>query len=239
MRPAVGERAFVNRSHERSFDARLLAPVTRGLAALYRADDGRTMNGATVSAWRDLGTGQGDLAQGSGASQPTHVPLVAGARSALRFDGSNDILTSGSFATAVPVPFEFLVAARITTNRDFGRVFGLAGSNSLGLDADAAGNIYLFNGSVGTFATNDGRWHVFSGRFDGAASFGAVDRGRKVTVSPGTTATSLTAVSIGGALAGATRLAGDVGELHIFRRALSEPERVAVREALMARWGLQ
>lgn len=79
-----------DRSREISRDVRDLAPVLRGLGALYSSDDGLTLNAHALSALRDLGTGLCDLAQGTGASQPLQVAQVAGVRSSIRFDGSND-----------------------------------------------------------------------------------------------------------------------------------------------------
>lgn len=221
----------------RVVDKRPLLPIQRGLAFSATFDvDGLTLNAGAISAARNRASdGSGGLSQSTGVNQPLVVPFVRGARVAARFDGSNDVLTGGTLTTAIQVPFDFLAVAKITTDRNYGRIFGQAAS--LGLDCDAAGNIYLFNGSVGTFATNDGRWHVYSGRFNGAASFGAVDRGRVVTVSPGTTATSMTAVSVGGAAS--ANLAGEVGEVHVFSRMLQDVERRACIDVLMARWGLR
>lgn len=231
-------REVTKADRSRVVDKSPLLPVRRGLAFSATFDDGLTMNGLAIAAARNR-AGAGDLAQGVGVSQPLLAPFVRGARPAARFDGSNDILVGSSLTTAIAVPYDFFAVARITTNRNFGRIMGLAGTDNLGLDCNAAGEIYLFNGSVANFGTNDGLWHVFYGRFSGASSRASIDRGRVIeSLNPGTSASSLTGVSVGGANAGITKLAGDVGEVHVFNRTLSDVERVACREALMARWGL-
>lgn len=103
MRLTATDRQTVVRIHERVLDARDVAPVTRGLGALYTSDDGVTLNALAVSALRDFAPGAAcDLTQGTGANQPTFVPGAVGARSALRFDGSNDQLSRAIVAGVKP-----------------------------------------------------------------------------------------------------------------------------------------
>ena len=69
-----------------------MRPVTRALGALYLADSRTTLNGIAVSALGEQVAGL-DVTQGVGVSQPLLAPFAVGARSALRFDGTNDELT--------------------------------------------------------------------------------------------------------------------------------------------------
>lgn len=79
-----------------------IAPVTRGLGALWHSDMGLSLNGLAASALADQSSNGGNLAQGTAASQPTVVPGAIGARTALRFDGSNDQLSRAVFNGAKP-----------------------------------------------------------------------------------------------------------------------------------------
>lgn len=90
-----------DRTHVHTKDARVLMPVRRALGALFHADERVTLNGMAASAWGER-VGANDVAQGTGASQPTVVPFATGARTALRFDGSNDQLARAIFDGAKP-----------------------------------------------------------------------------------------------------------------------------------------
>jgi hypothetical protein len=89
------------RTRERTRDDRVLSPVRRGLGALYLADERVTLNALTASAWGDRAAGL-DVTQGVGVNQPTLRPFEAGARTALRFDGTNDQLSRAMAAGLTP-----------------------------------------------------------------------------------------------------------------------------------------
>lgn len=164
MRPASRQYPREDRARVVSRDARDLVPVRRGLGAMWRADVGRTMNAGTVSAWRDLGTGAGDVAQGTAANQPTLVAQATGARAALRFDGSNDSLARAAFAatsaSARGLSIVFVVQGRSGSTGDFPPVLQCrpwsGNDNGWAITANGSGSsgrvvAYIGNGTSSAF----------------------------------------------------------------------------------------
>lgn len=100
----------------------VLAPVTRGLGALYRGDARLTLNGLDASSWGDRASGL-DVAQGTAASQPTTVPFAVGARTAIRFDGTNDqmsrVIATGLSPSARGLSVVFVAQGRSGSTGDF------------------------------------------------------------------------------------------------------------------------
>lgn len=96
--------------------------MRRGLGALYLSDHRVTLNGLAASAWGDR-VGSLDVSQGTGASQPTVVPFATGARTALRFDGTNDqmsrAIATGLNASTRGLTIVFVAQGRSGSSGDF------------------------------------------------------------------------------------------------------------------------
>ena len=72
------------------------ASLGSALHAWYDADDAATITIATgVSQWNDKSGNARNVAQATGANQPTRVTNAKNSRAILRFDGTNDQLTGG------------------------------------------------------------------------------------------------------------------------------------------------
>jgi hypothetical protein len=79
-----------------SFTTALTAAIqTAGLVLWLRADAGVTHSNGFVNAWQDQAAGVGgeNNAAGSGSTRPTLVNNLIGGKPALKFDGTDDILT--------------------------------------------------------------------------------------------------------------------------------------------------
>lgn len=128
MRPASRQYPRENGARAVSRDARDLAPVTRGLGALWSADDGLTRNGLTIASWQDFAPGgASSLGNGTAAAQPTLTPGAVGARQSLRFDGSNDVMSRAVGtpvdATTQGVSLVFVAQGRSGSTGDYPPVF--------------------------------------------------------------------------------------------------------------------
>jgi len=66
---------------------------TSGLKLWLEADAGVTLNGSTVSQWADQSGSGTNASQGTSASQPILVANALNGKPAVRFDGSNDYMT--------------------------------------------------------------------------------------------------------------------------------------------------
>jgi hypothetical protein len=85
----------------------------KGLALWVRADQGVTLSGSAVSAWADCSGNDRHAVQSVPAQQPIFVPDAVQGHPALRFDGVDDCLTFPCPVTKLPGMTIFLVAAAL------------------------------------------------------------------------------------------------------------------------------
>ena len=161
----------------------------------WRADQGVTTSGGSVSAWNDIslvGDGDNNWAQGTGANQPTHSTTGGPAGDgSITFDGSNDdlLVASGMASFAQPLHFFLLVKQLSYTASDF----LLNGTNAAdyaircngptdSVAQDATGGSYS-NHVVMT----SGTWFLLDSFFSGASSYQRLNNGTKESgENPGT-----------------------------------------------------
>ena len=84
---------------------------TSGLKLWLRSDAGVTLNGSTVSQWADQSGSGTNASQGTSASQPVLVANALNGKPALRFDGSNDYMTFNLPINGLTGMTVFLVSA--------------------------------------------------------------------------------------------------------------------------------
>lgn len=83
-----------------------------GLKMWLKADAGVTKDGSNyVSSWADQSGYANDGTQGTSASQPLWVSNVVNGKPVLRFDGSNDFLTTGTNSSLVSSDFTYFVVS--------------------------------------------------------------------------------------------------------------------------------
>jgi hypothetical protein len=226
------------------------APTVYGLcgAALWLdGDDASTLtqSGGTLSAWQDK---SGGARHATASAGPTVNASAFNGRTALRFNGTTQFVPIADVASRTPYTLFVVERRRSGRSLNFavggsngsalnGLVLGYATDNSLRL----APNADNLNGAVAPFTSigaEPGRLLV--GRWSsGARSLMSNGAGVIADASTSTLA-EWTGAAIGRAnhSGSLSFYDGDVGELLIYRRALSDAERTTVSQSLMRKWSL-
>jgi len=218
-----------------------------GAALWFDADAPGTIiqSGDVLTAWHDL---SGAARHSTTTAGPLVVTAGFNGRTALRFNGSSHFVPMADVASGAP--YTAFVIERRRSSRSSNFVLGgttTSSRNNLLLGYSTTDALRLshyeanLDASVAAFTTlaaEPGR--VLGARWTSGA--------RSLQVNNATVATDATTGSVlswSGAAVGRLNLAGtmvfydgDVGEVLLFRRALSDAERTTVNRALMAKWSL-
>jgi hypothetical protein len=228
-----------------------------GLSAWLDAADTSTttLNGSTVSEWRDK-SGRGIAAtQPTALNQPDSTGSINGRR-ALLFNGSSNYMTcsGGSFANQT----FFMVARRGASGSSRGAIFSYrASASDLTSNSDSA-----FTLTYGTAAQENLGFDPITGTPTLFRNGASVARGTVAGITansystapfPNTTDAVLLTINSGSSLAGAKNFAiccdsfsggairpyaATVGEVLIYNRVLSATEIATVERYLAAKWGV-
>jgi lysophospholipase L1-like esterase len=156
----------------------------------WEADDLAGSNGSSVSSLphRSSDTGGVDVAQGTGANQPTLVTAAINGHKALSFDGTNDVLTSSSSLTqAQPFAVVGVVKANSLTPGNNGYRNFISDALGEVVGHDGSHWVMYGGGGIPTGSTPvDTNAHVISAEFNGASSKVYVDGTLDVTANGGT-----------------------------------------------------
>ncbi|HEX8913990.1 MAG TPA: hypothetical protein VF796_16700, partial [Humisphaera sp.] len=222
---------------------------TSGLIYDLDAGSGVTADGANkVSAWQSQFATTPVFSQTDANKQPTFVAGSVGTlnnRPYLRFDGDLTGNASGIAPNADELiyststaPRTVFVVNRLLQNRAFAAVWGVEQADS-GVRRTSAGTAWSHPGNTNDF-TNTGAMYVNGG--SGAADLGV---GPNVWhILSGTTGATPTfaATSIGDYFKSGTNTPrsynGDVAEVVVYNRVLSDVERQAVEQELGAKYGI-
>lgn len=244
------------------WDEVIFPPVGPNLgdATLWlEADSGVTEVSGNVSVWEDQTSNNHDFSQGTAGSRPAHVASVYGSHSAVRFDGVNDFLsmTSGTLADLIDNDGWTIFAV---WTPDPAASFGSESAPDTlpAVITDLAskwGLSQLFYTLCETWEVASGGTKHARGAFEGAArcitaawsgEYGGAGIGRYIRLEQGAqhcainqsgNITSLTGgVVIGKNGAGTAFFKGDLFELVIYDRALSDQERQLVHLYLKDKW---
>jgi hypothetical protein len=224
---------------------------TSGLTMWLRADQGVTLNGAKVSRWADQSGHGSDATQPMAASQPSFVASGSHGKPVLRFNGTSSFL-------GFNLPINGLTGMTIVLvgNNRANQQGGDVGANSSAIHwgetawwgvtylspfqttvpfrfgTTQTGNLPLYNrpASVGTSST-----------LNTAIKNGTTDtlyvNGQKVLASSGKLATIAASTNTGFIGQGdlSTFFSGDISEILVYNRALTDAERQTVEGIVAAR----
>lgn len=205
-----------------------------GLVALYEADQiTGVADGGAVAEWPDQ-TGHGhDLAQATGASQPTLQTNEVNGLPVVRFDGSDDLLAVDLVSTFEQA-FTLFVVAKHTTGAVAADEAIVGGLNE---GADASGQILAkaaatdtYSASAGTeltFGALNASFRVIAVAFDGASSVARID-GTETTGDAG--ARTLSQLSLGALPDGTLPADCDVATLALYRRKLTTAQMLLLED---------
>jgi hypothetical protein len=225
-----------------------------GLQLWLRADAGTVLNGSTVSVWTDQSPNGANATQASATNQPTLVPAAMNGQPVLRFNGTSSFLTFNLPINGWTGATMILVSANSP---------GVSG-NWNGVDNAAlfwnettswgATNLSPFQQYVkyrfGTTQPNNLPAYTRPSSIGNAASLTAAIKdgtneslyvnGTLVLAQSGKLAAISGTQSTGelGAGYNNTYFAGDIAEVLVYNRALSDPERQQVEQYLLAKYGV-
>ena len=220
-------------------------PVSGGLVAWFDAADASTVttSGSTVTRWADR-SGNGNHAVASKGTV-TYATAARNGRNVVRFDGSSTLLAPDSASLDVAGPgITIVVVYRASAvantwafvNKENTWEVGERGAGG-GFTAAVQGGCWTW---VGAQAAAANTWHTATFRYSPSWLF-TIDSGGVVTApSPCSSAIvpNGNGLTLGGRGNGATSaLTGDLAEVLIYDRALSDAENDQVRAYLTTKWG--
>jgi hypothetical protein len=174
----------------------ILPPEVPGLQFWVRSDLGVTKDGSDlVSDWADL-SGNGRNATES-TNKPLWVTSLISGCPAIRFDGTNDKLLTGSFT--VNQPLTVFVVSKNVTNTNADRVWASSTSTANPSLLQRAGpNLTLQSNNLdgATVVSDTTNFHLYKCVFNGTSSVIAKDNGSDQT-NAGNLSGSITRMEIG------------------------------------------
>ncbi len=234
------------------------------LALWLRSDLGvSTSNGTLITGWNDLSPKSNNVGIAPGISQPSLVNNAVNGLPAIRFDGTNDFLTSSKNLDVRNGPSIFIVAknavrkdvnafikisathTQVNSHMDFYWQAGSSGNGNLvyaanrpasGFGGLAKARIYPNVGTVNTYylascvvpSNIDA-----SGYFNGDSLINSTDNGTGVFLAQGTDRAQIGVLPPTGSF-----LNGDIAEMIVYNRPLSQTERIQVETYLANRYNL-
>jgi hypothetical protein len=225
-----------------------------GLQLWLRGDQGTSLSGSNVTAWRDLSGSNNHAAQSAATNQPVLLTNSATANSnaVVRFDGVNDFLSVADSAGLKPAKVTIYAVARHTSGGNSGILLAKSQSTAftngygvlredaadiLGFFANANGGVSGTSAVTGTIAASN--TFLLQASYDlshKSLMVNGVPLGQEVSQASITNSTQ--PLLIGGNGGAPHSLGSDVAELMVFDRPLPLAEQAKVEKYLGLRYGL-
>jgi hypothetical protein len=217
-----------------------------GLALWLRAETGvRTAPDGRVQAWSDQSDHGHEAVPRAPEQQPQHISATETSHAALRFDGLDDTLVIGSLTGRRPRLTLLLMLKPAGLPAHGHSVGAIGGWRQFWFHSNERGGIYVQSGTGTRIAPDDGpgpgtlvlgEWQLFTYVTDGnsASLYG---NGVLLARKPAGRGAPWDGFQLGHPQA-VRALAGDVGEVVLYDRALPDDERRAVEEYLRNDFGI-
>ncbi|MFO7922972.1 MAG: hypothetical protein R6U58_04700, partial [Bacteroidales bacterium] len=216
------------------------APVTDGLVLHLDAGALEFDNNDPVDRWDDLSGFNNYASQATGVNQPTFNTGILNGNPAVSFDGTNDYLETDAFSSALSQPNTVFVVWKTNSTGTQVVVDGIDNNHRHGIYQGTQGgdNVAFFAGSVQSYSrTTPIDPIITSAIFNGTGSEIWENGESKATGDIGEH--SLTGVTVGVRQGNSNYfLDGDVAEILVYDRALTENERVQVELYLDGKYQL-
>jgi hypothetical protein len=187
-----------------------------------------TFNGSAVSEWRDKSGKGTTFSQPIALNQPTFTSSARNGRSGINFPNTAQMSGPSGFSFAQPTTWVMAFQAPTSSGG-----WSLYDGNTARqhIFGNAATEMRMFAGSSPVIATLvSSSWYVAALIYNGASSTHRISTVTASTVNAG--ANAITAPRIGAN----SGLRGDLGELAMFSKALSDTEATAVLKYLSKKW---
>jgi len=229
--------------HPHSFSPRQLG----GMQAWYRADAITSLaDGDPVASWVDSTANARTLAQSTADYRPAYRVSIQNGRPAIRFDGSNDMLSGASFAATQWTIFSVQRPDEVALYRTVYNIWpGKPNESNVWATFLNTNNLFfrfkdttwsMYYPAHSTSITVPEAWSL---RFDNVGWTSWVNG---IALSPQSETTLVpgggTNVNVGSWLQDIRQWDGDIFELAFFAEALSDRDRQRVERYLARKWGL-
>jgi Concanavalin A-like lectin/glucanases superfamily len=211
-----------------------------GLHLWLRSDAGVTLSGSQISRWVDQSGNGRNAAMSTAPRQPTYVAGALNGKPMVRFFGQQSM---GLEITASPTTFTVFVMGRNSrTDNSFSMILGPGGNSpnnqlrwengSQALFVGTGNNMPIITSSIGDTRA----YHALSARYDGATM--TVYRDGNATSSHAFSTSGPWILASVGSYYSSNFMVGDLGEVIIYNRVLTESERLSVNGYLRSKYGL-
>lgn len=197
-----------------------------------------------LSSWVDKSGFKRNAAQATGSQQPLVRTNIQAGKPVIRFDGTNDVMSTGSVMSlgansTIIIAFKFITFTAIGCI--YNNVVGSSGSSQFGLHSDTSsgGRAYLYNGAIAPIGVTNTTAKIVNVAWNGSSTQYSVNGAAFATGVAGTAGSNLTGLFIG-ANTGAGSLPAnvDVMELMVYPRALTAAESLFLYRYLSNKWGI-
>ena len=189
-----------------------------------------TFNSTAVSEWRDKSGKNVVFTQATAVTQPTFVASSRNGKSAINFPNATNVTGPSGFSFTQPTTW--FVAFQAPTSSGGWSIFDGDG-NRQHVFGNSATEMRMFAGGAPVIATLTGsQWYVAVLIYNGASSTHRVSTLTASTVNAGSNGISTPRV---GANAG---MRGDLGEIGMFSRAITDSEAESVLKYLSKKWAV-
>lgn len=209
-----------------------------GLQLWYKADQVTGLVDADpVTTWTDLGALLKDLTQSTATNKPIYKTNIVNSLPVVRFDGSNDRMSTATFtAIAQPVTVFCVAKSSALTGAQY---FDTTNRPLFGTNATPRHTLYAGSSILTSAAAADTDWHVYSCIFNGASSIARRDGTSIITGNPGTQSFG-NVLYVGGDPISLTSapLNGDIAELGVYNSALGTTDHNNLGSGLATKYAL-
>ncbi len=219
--------------------AAFLPSSVSGLKGWYDASILSTADATEITTWPDSSGNGKDLA---GVTTTTGI-VKTGIQNNLRivrFDGTDDVMTSATFGTFAQPNMVFVVAKGTTTGQQMALFDSISGTaHAVSIDSRAGQGINIR--TTATIKADDtiAAFKIYQCYFNNTTSYVSVNG--TVVVGPGTIGTSaLTNLSVGkgGTSTFWGSLGGDIGEILVYNADVSAANATSIRTYLGTKWNI-
>ena len=205
-------------------------------------------DGDTFTQWSDKSNFAHNANPTGGATtRPTYRTTVQNGKSIVRFDGTNDCLSVNPVSWAQSLNGMTIISVAKFSNSSGTQTLTTSDQDDMGIFIDTNFKITMAGASADSLTAADTNFHIHSLRFDGTQSGNSarlVYRVDSVITSPSFTGTvgATTSASNGTIFIGcddnAEFMNGDVGEVLMFNRALTNTEMLNLETYLRTKWSV-
>lgn len=212
------------------------SPPLAGLQAWYRSDLGITKDGSNlVATWADQSGNGRNLTEAT--NKPLWVASLVNGHPALRFDGTNDLLTTAAFSVSQPFTCFLVMKTVSNTNGDRAMAFGTdAASPNLVQRAGPLLQVQSDSLDGASVSVDTTSFHYFKALFNGTSSVISIDGGADATDADNL-ATGLTLVVAGSDGFGDFANV-EIAEFFLYNSSISGSVLTGVNSYLSIRYGL-